>query len=453
VVVVVALAAVGLAVAGRLDPGLAMAVVAVGAWGAWVVARRPVLAVVLLLTALFLRGLPEFSALPVQPHTLALLGVLGATAVAALTGALPVPRLGRTELLMACYLGWNALSLLTPHAFSTDNAATGLDGSARGLVQFAVVVPFLLYLVGRMLGDRERLVRAVLWTVLGLGGYSALVSILQFTGPARLVWPRYIVDSPGWHGVRAVGVFNQPVENGLVVLVGLAAAGYLAGRPGAGRRDRLVAALFAPPALVAVYLTHTRAVYLALVLVLVLGAWALPRLRTLLLCGLLAAALFVGATWQAFSSDDRAAGGVASTRELDDRLNLGYTALWAVAHEPLTGWGLGRFSQVNTVHHQQWSPDIDWFGGYGYAAHDTELAVAAELGVVGVGLWVALLAGIVVALVRSVRTRPGAPRAPAELALVAVAAWLVVGTTVDSRYLGFSTAVVFLLAGLGRGAR
>ena len=49
------------------------------------------------------------------------------------------------------------------------------------------------------------------------------MSILQFTGPTQLIWPRYIVDAPAWVG-RAVGVSNQPVVNGMVLALGIAIA-------------------------------------------------------------------------------------------------------------------------------------------------------------------------------------------------------------------------------------
>ena len=63
--------------------------------------------------------------------------------------------------------------------------------------------------------------RAVLWTILAVAGYSAITSILQFTGPPELVWPSYIIDIPSYPD-RAVGVFNHPVANGMVLSFGLA---------------------------------------------------------------------------------------------------------------------------------------------------------------------------------------------------------------------------------------
>ena len=65
-------------------------------------------------------------------------------------------------------------------------------------IMIGTVIPFVLYVVGRYTFDRAAAVRALLWTILALAAYSAAVSIMQFTGPTDLVWPRYIVDGcPG----------------------------------------------------------------------------------------------------------------------------------------------------------------------------------------------------------------------------------------------------------------
>ena len=66
-----------------------------------------------------------------------------------------------------------------------------------------------------------------------------------------------------------------------------------------------------------------------------------------------------------------------------DRLNSIQTAFWAFAQKPIEGWGIARFQVVNTYHHQQWSADIPWIGGYGIVSHENELGILAELGVIG----------------------------------------------------------------------
>ena len=125
---------------------------------------------------------------------------------------------------------------------------------------------------------------------------------------------------------------------------------------------------------------------------LIIGVVLAKRSRTAfgIAIGLVTATIL--ANWSVFVSSDRAAGGVASAQEVDDRLNTIQTALWAVAQKPIVGWGIGRFPAVNTYDHQQWSADIPWDRGYGIVSHGTELGVLAELGIVGLVFWVGVLA-------------------------------------------------------------
>jgi len=112
-----------------------------------------------------------------------------------------------------------------------------------------------------------------------------------------------------------------------------------------------------------VYLTHTRAVWLALVLVVVLGLLLARGWRTGFAITADDTLLAVVVNWTTFTSSDREAGGVTSTNELYERLNLIATSLWAIGEKPLAGWDVGRFAAVNTYHHDRWSPSILGTGG------------------------------------------------------------------------------------------
>ena len=106
---------------------------------------------------------------------------------------------------------------------------------------------------------------------------------------------------------------------------------------------------------------------------------------------LTAMVLVIGIGWSTFSSSDRAAGGVESVNEIDDRLNLIATQVWAFRQEPLFGWGIGTFPTVNVYHHKQFSPEQPWIRGWGIASHENELGILVELGLVGLALWLGLL--------------------------------------------------------------
>jgi O-antigen ligase len=158
--------------------------------------------------------------------------------------------------------------------------------------------------------------------------------------------------------------------------------------------------------------------------------------------------------WSVFTSPQREAGGVASLVEIQHRLNINKTALWAAAQKPLTGWGIGRFYAVNTYHHQQWSLDTPWILGYGDGAHETELGILAELGFIGLALWLCVLLLIARQLWRAYRTLPEGDLCGQPLAVIAIIAFAILlgtGLTVDIRNFGFPMAAIFLLVGTAIG--
>jgi O-antigen ligase len=119
--------------------------------------------------------------------------------------------------------------------------------------------------------------------------------------------------------------------------------------------------------------------------------------------------------------------------------------------EPLHGWGIGRFQAVNSYHHQQWSPDTAWSAGLGEVSHENELAILAELGVIGLVAWLGVLALVARRLWRAYGELPdhdvcGKPLV--ILSVMAVAIMVLAGMTVDLRYFDFSTTLIFLLVGV-----
>lgn len=445
--------AVAIVATPKVGPGAGMLAAAVvtglGAFGVC----NPVAAVVFVLVCSFMRLTPEFAALPLQPFAVAFAGMIAAICLGVWRRTLPMPRPGTVELMMLLYVVWNVFSIVTPHTYSAIDTSTNQELSVRRLVETGTLIPFAFFVVGRFVFARHRALRQLLWSILGLTAYSTAVSILQFTGPTALVWPRFIVTSPAWVG-RAVGVFNQPVINGFVLIVGFIVALFLASRADASGLTKLLAYMVAAPTLIAVYLTHTRAVWLALVLVLTLGALLSRRLRPAMVITMSLIVITVMTNWSTFASSDRAAGGVTSASEAEDRLNIMATSVWAIWQKPFMGWGIGRFQELNTFHHQQWSPEVPWLRGLGLASHENELGIGAELGVIGLALWLAVIVTIIWLLLRAVRgSRPDEVEGP-DLPVVGVlvmTVWVIIGTTVDIRYFELGNAIALLLAAIAIG--
>jgi hypothetical protein len=414
----------------------------------------PVFAVLALLVYSFLHE----ALAPVVPKgatTIMLAAVVVATVVWMDRSPTRLRGVGAIELALTLYLLWNVYSMLAPHDYPPTDPRTAVALSVPRFIMSGTVVPFMMYVVGRYTFDRVTAVRLLLWTILMLAAYSAWVSILQFTGPTEWVWPRFIVDgslSPDetWTG-RAIGVFNQPVINGLILALGFAVAILLMSQQTEAAYRRWLAFAIAIGCGYALYLTHTRAAWLSGAVVLVLGALLANGFRKASIVALGFTATIVAINWSVFTSSDREAGGVGSPGEIEDRLNTIQTALWAYAQKPFTGWGISRFVAVNTYHHQQWSPEMPFERGYAISAHTNELGILAELGLIGLVLWIAVLALIAYRLYDAYRTLPANEICGKPLAVLAIMAFTTLfctGLTVDLRFFNFATGITFLLVGV-----
>jgi O-antigen ligase len=424
--------------------------------------RSPVFATLLLFVAMFLL-LPLRSWVHVKTDAYKIVFALLVVGTALWMNRTPdrLRGIGAREWAMGLYVMWNVYSMVTPHEYSAGPQVSlgkmnGLNVEHFSVLSFiggGVVVPFVCYVVGRYTFDRTAAVRAALWMILALAAYSAAMSILPFTGPTDWVWPQYILHDPRWVG-RAVGVMAQPVVNGMVLVLGVAIAVLLASWRSEPAWRRCVAFVVAVACGYGIYLTHTRAVWLSALVVLIIGATLAKGFRTGFIAGLGLTTTVVVVNWSIFTSPERKAGGVASVDEIWDRLNINQTALWAAAQKPLTGWGIGRFYAVNTYHHQQWSLGSPWINGYGDAAHENELGILAELGFIGLALLLCVLALIAHRLWRAYRTLPEGDLCGRPLAVIAIAAFGILisaGSASDLRFYGFPMAIFFWLFGVAIG--
>jgi O-antigen ligase len=434
--------------------GIVLGVAVLGLALVTLLLQNPALAAFVLLGAMFFRlALPQL--VVADPFLFAYVAVIASVVIWGYRHRADLLGPGMVETAMVLYLLCSYGSMVLPHEYQAVDFAT--DGGLLDVGRFILIstlIPFTMYLVGRYVFDRIEWTRQALWVTVFFGAYSAAVSIGQFHAPS-LVWPRYIVDAPNWEE-RANGVLNQPVANGIVLITAFAATVALASsdREPRWRRDLLwILAAIIP---YAVYLTHTRATYLAFVAMLVLGAVLATGARRAFVVSLVLLAVGAAASWSTLSSSDRASGGVGSTSEIYDRLNNMATSLWAFHEKPLFGWGIGRFVAVNTNHHQQWSTDTPWIRGYGFASHFNEFGILAELGIIGLGLWLCVLIPITWLLISAYRSLPATEINGKILAFVALSAFTaqaISGTTVDLRLFDFSTALVLLLVGMAIGER
>lgn len=422
--------------------------------GIMVLRSAPLASIILIIAMAMYPATPHV--LPIDAFWVVFAGVVGAL-VLWMDQNPDRPRgMDSIEWATALFLAWNVYSMISPHEYgallaNADHPAIVVPMEIWRMLAVSILLPLVLYRVGRYAFDRVAVVQALLSTIMILAAYSAAMSIMQFTGPTALVWPRYIVDDQkDWPG-RAAGVFKQPDVNGWLLALGVAVAMLLMSRRSEPTWRRWSAFVVAIACGYGIYLTHTRTAWIAGVVVLIIGALIARGYRKGFLVAICLVASAVAFNWSVFTSSDRRAGGVGSMDEVHDRLNADQTALWAFDRKPLFGWGIGRFQQLNTYHHQQWAPDIPWVRGYAAIAHSNELAILAEVGVIGLALWFVLLVLVLRRLWSAYRTLPDHDLCGKPVAVVAIMATVTVvctGMTVDLRLIEFPMLPVFLLAGI-----
>ncbi|NNH70795.1 O-antigen ligase family protein [Nocardia uniformis] len=460
VVVAVALA-VGLAamiMVSARAPGGVGTVAAAGAVATVLVViglKDPRWAFVFLIVATFLRpAIPKI--LPTtDPFILAFGGLIIATIIWVRGHPERRVSLGAIECAMALYLLWNLNSILQPHEYRP--ILYPLSGEELNLWRYLIigtVIPFATYLISRMIFGTRASLRYLITTLLVCSTYSAWVSIMQFHGPQALVWPKYIVADPAWTD-RAVGLPNQPEVNGLILIVGYVLALVLIGTERRPRWQQVGLGVIAAACAYSAYLTYTRSIWLDFAVVVLLGIALGRGYRTGFVMTAIGAVAAIAVNWSAFMSPDRSAGGVTSTNEVYDRLNANATAFWAFLEKPWSGWGLGRFVSVNTYHHRQWSPDTPWSRGLGIPAHETELGILAELGIIGLLLWLTVLILLARRLIIAFVRLPADGIMGRPIAFIAGTAFLSLvlgGVFVDLRLFDYPSTMVFALVGAAVGA-
>lgn len=413
-------------------------------------------------------GLPGF---PLVPDRLLLAGALIALLLKS-PGAVGTPRL-RVRSVHLLMLVTVLYVLASGIADGEIDNKTGLFG----LLDQVGAIPFLMFLVAPAIfsGARER--DWLLATLVGLGAYIGLTAIFETVGPHALVFPRYIRNVDLSRGVaQATGPFSAVVTEGFgCYACAIASIIAMLRWP---RPWRYVALFVALVSLLGTFMSLERGVWIGAVAGAVAVAVAAREVRRWVIPGTVISAVVIGAALTLFPSSL----GAATTTRINnrysvwDRENQTGAAMRMIEDKPLLGFGWNNYVNTALPYFRQ-SPNYPLVGypsslnpaalgstaprdpvtgrtvpvglsSLSLGLHDTYLAYAVELGLIGACLWLAT----VVWGLGGVLLRRGPPELrPWRLGLLALTVCYLVIAAVDPLNQNFTQLLVWTWAGVAVG--
>jgi O-antigen ligase len=368
------------------------------------------------------------------------------------TADLPRPRVRGVHLLMC-------VAVLYALASAAAAGTLGSKDAFLPLIDVLGLTPFLAFLLAPSIfaGERER--DLLLATLVGLGIYLGLTSVFEAVGPHALVVPSYILrtDEVGVGVVQASGPFQSPVAEGFAAFA-CAVAAAIALTRWRPRWQRLVAALCIATCAFACFATLERGVWLAAVAAAILTAAATRGGRRWLAPGALACAIGLGAVLAVSSQLSHQASERANYEQsVWDRKNQMAAGLRMVQARPLFGFGWDSYRDRSEDFFRQPAdyPMVGHTQGVTIGLppnvvplHNTYLAYAVELGLVGFLLWLVSLCWAVVGSIAA--PGPAALRAW-KLGLLAIAVFFAVVSFFDPHEQPFPLVLLLLWAGVAYG--
>jgi putative inorganic carbon (hco3(-)) transporter len=308
------------------------------------------------------------------------------------------------------------------------------------------VVPFLLYLVAPVAFATERQRTILLGTLAAVGAYLGATAFFEMIGPHSLVFPSFISNPAlGIHDGRARGPFLEAGADGLAMFSCAVAAVMLLDRPRKGW-VRGAVIVIAGLCLLGLVLTLTRQVWAGAAAGALLASLGSRRLRRHLPAAMIAGVVVIGGALLVIPGLQAKLHTRASAQKpVWDRLNSDAAALRMIESRPLLGFGWGTFPRYSPqYYHVAKTYPLSAVG----EVHNVILSNLAELGAVGLGLW---LLGLTLAMVA-----PFMRRGPPELeiwrlGLIAIAvAWFVQANFAPLAY-AFDNYLPWLFAGIALG--
>jgi len=337
------------------------------------------------------------------------------------------------------------LALAAVYALASALVARTLfqDGPFLLIVDAFGIMPFLLFLVAPLAFRTTQQRRVLLGTLVALGAYVSLTVIFAAAKLDALVFPKYILDPHyGIHAQRGRGPFADAVANGVACYT-CAVACAIAVASWRSRGMRALAIAIGILCVAGSFLSQERSVWIGVLLGTSVAMLATRGLHHYLLPVALAIVVAIAgslALIPGFSQEVHAR--VTDRGALWDRKNVARAAVNMVEARPLFGFGWSRFTHDSADYFQQ---AFDYpLTTTRLGVHNTPLGYAADLGLVGMTLWVlGVVAGVGSAL--ATRGPPDLVRWRVGLLAIATASVVVLNSVPPTTWLNRS---LWLLAGV-----
>jgi O-antigen ligase len=318
-----------------------------------------------------------------------LVGLVGAFAVQWRLGRVKVKTLVTGDWLLLAFVGW-----ITFSAFTHDwrSLAVGDVPVIQHLIN-GYYIPLTIYFLARNIRLEEEGSAAVQVALALFGVYLAAIGLLEAAGQWSLVFPRYIADPGlGLHFGRSRGPMVHSVSYGLYLAACLLCVWFWRERSHGGVRTLLL--LLVPAFLAAVFFTKTRTVWLGAgtAIFLTLAVTLRGRIRNFAIGSMVAGAVLVGIAKMDSILGLQREGTVADTRQSASmRTSFTYVSWRMFQDRPIAGFGFGQFASAKLPYLTDRNVDLNLETIRTYVHHNTFLSILTETGLIGLGLFVAML--------------------------------------------------------------
>jgi O-antigen ligase len=429
-------------------------------WGAILLLRGGLLAgclAVLLAGTCF--GVPffkvELGPVPLTADRLLLMLVVGQYIVWRRWGLADPKPLGKAEIVLLALVGIMVLS-----TFIADWQARNYQPLSWLIIYY--LMPAVIYWIAR----QSRLSQQELLTLFGalavFGVYLAATALAEYFQVWWLVFPKYIATTAAQADAEFVGrgrgPLLNPIANGILMTVCL--GGAMMWWPRLKRAGQLMLLAIVVVLITAIGCTLTRSVWMGGILAMALvGGLTLPRSWRwpMLVAGAAAAILLAAIQWEnllAFKRD-KALAAEKTAESVELRPIMAVVAWHMFLDRPVLGCGYSQYLSEHQNYLSDRSTNLPLERARGYIPHNVLLSLLTETGLVGTGLFLALLTFWTRDAWQLWRDA-GLPlwaRQQGLLMLIALGAYLVNGMFHDVSVVPMANMWLFFLAGVTGGVR